>query len=136
MTPSGWQPENHDWLPVLTETVDGLRVGRDPMTLPVETLTAAGHPPRNTRAILAAYRSTDRETEPGIRRHKELWRQCFACVGSENERRIPPEVRDCDVVNCPIWPYRTGRNPHHPQRGRNPFAPISPDGAHRAEERQ
>ena len=31
------------------------------------------------------------------------------------------EVRRCAIIDCPVWPYRMGKNPHNPQRGRNPF---------------
>jgi hypothetical protein len=65
------QEENHGWLPYLTNGVLGRRcVGLDPMTIPVEVLIAAGHPPRRTRALVSAF---------------------------------------------------MGHNPHHPQRGKNPF---------------
>ena len=29
------------------------------------------------------------------------------------------EIRRCTTINCPFWPYRMGRNPHNPQRGKN-----------------
>ena len=46
MTPDGYRAENHDWLDELTERQDGMRVGRDPMDMPTDVLTAAGHGPR------------------------------------------------------------------------------------------
>ena len=57
----------------------------------------------------------------GIRRHKDIRRYCQRCV--ENDA----EVRRCTTINCPFWPYRMGRNPHNPRRGRNPFVETRPE---------
>jgi hypothetical protein len=32
-----------------------------------------------------------------------------------------PEVRRCAIIDCPLWPYRMGKNPHNPKRGANPL---------------
>ena len=130
MTVDGYQPENHEWLDHLT--VPGERVGsdgqprpagRDPMVIPVEVLTAAGHPPRSTKVLINAIkslrggRSEDGDVvDPGIRRHKHIRSHCLECAADKTE------VRYCAVIDCPFWPYRMGRNPHNPRRGINPFA--------------
>lgn len=114
MTPHGYAPENVGHLDHLTEIADGRRVGRDPMALPVDVLTAAGHGPRRTTRIVSAL--GDVPLVDGLRRYKDLRRQCLACA--ENAA----EVRRCAIIDCPVWPYRMGRNPHNPSRGVNPFA--------------
>lgn len=58
MTADGYQPENWQWFGVLTENHPSRtdsrghprRAGRDPMTIPVETLRASGHGPREASA--------------------------------------------------------------------------------------
>jgi hypothetical protein len=94
MTLEGYQPENHEWLDVLTvpgERVgsDGLprSVGRNPMDIPVEILTAAGHPPRSTKALVSAItglrggRNNDGDiVDPGIKRHKQIRGHCMDCL--------------------------------------------------------
>ena len=92
------------------------------MTLPPSVLTAEGHRPRYTRDIVNAFRKRDGDepmwwTGPiveyaDIRRHV-----CLPCVDGNDA-----EVRRCTTIDCPFWPYRMGRNPHNPLRGRNPFA--------------
>ena len=106
MTCDGYQPENVAWFS------QGRRVGRDPMTIPVEVLTASGHGPRTERRVLGAL--GDEPIDPSIRRLTELRRQSCA----ENAA----EVRRCAIIDCPLWPYRMGHNPHNPKRGVNPFA--------------
>ena len=89
------------------------------MSIPVGVLTASGHPPRDTRRLVGAFANGadgDVLGLEGIRRHKDIRRHCLRCA--ENEA----EVRRCTTINCPFWPYRMGRNPHNPRRGRNPFA--------------
>ena len=118
MMPNGYEPENCDWLDVLTHVVDGHRVGRDPMSIPPAALTAAGHKPRPTRAVLRAL--GDEPIGHDIRRYKDLRKHCLDCsVGSK------AAVQRCPIINCPLWVYRTGRNPHNPRRGRNPFQKIA-----------
>jgi hypothetical protein len=53
-----------------------------------------------------------------IVRLKQLRQHCLTCA--ENAA----EVRRCGVIDCPMWAYRLGRNPHNPRRGRNPFAKV------------
>ncbi len=114
MTPHGYVPENDSYFDVLTEMVDGKPIGRNPLDIPVEVLTAAGHGPRRTAAVVAAM--CDEPLVDGLRRYKDLKNQCESCVEYRKERL------GCVIIDCPIWPYRTGRNPHNPQRGKNPFA--------------
>ena len=93
--------------------MDGKTVGRNPLGVPVAMLTAAGHGPRKTAAVVAAM--GDVEIVEGLRSYKDLKRQCDACVEFRMERL------GCVVIDCPIWPYRMGKNPHNPKRGVNPF---------------
>ena len=116
----GYVPENDQWFDVLTETLSGRRVGRDPLTVPLGVLRKSGHGQRDTRAVVAAYRAGMQMTVkecPKARTYKELRR--VVCAGCAENMA---EVRRCAVTNCPIWPYRMGRNPHNPRRGKNPFA--------------
>jgi hypothetical protein len=114
------QVENYDWLPYLADGVGKHCVGRDPMTVPTETLTASGHPPRRTAQLIAAFAKGaggDCLGLEGIREYRDIRkRYCLSCVESD------AEVRRCATINCPFWPYRMGRNPHNPKRGVNPFA--------------
>jgi hypothetical protein len=123
MTADGYQPENWQWFKVLTEPhslgVTDSRgqvkaVERDPMTIPVETLRASGHGPRVAWRVISAL--GDEPIDPTIRRLTELRQHCLSCA--ENAA----EVRRCPIIDCPLWPYRLGRNPHNPKRGKNPFA--------------
>jgi hypothetical protein len=67
MTSDGYQPENVAWFEVLTITdSQGRRVGRDPITIPVEVLTASGHGPRTARRVLGVL--GDEPIDPTIRR--------------------------------------------------------------------
>jgi len=114
MTADGYEPENWAWREVLTYIDEtGRRVGRDPMSIPSEVLTAAGHGPRRTKAIVRAL--SDEPVDPSIRGHKDLKRHCQSCAENAGE------VRRCAIIDCPLWPYRTGRNPHNPRRGHDPF---------------
>jgi hypothetical protein len=114
MTGNGYEPENWEWLTVLTYTdSEGRRVGRNPMSIPPEVLTAAGHGPRRTKSVIRAL--GDEPVDASIVRHRHLRRHCLSCATT------PGEVRRCAIIDCPVWPYRMGRNPHHPQRGCNPF---------------
>jgi hypothetical protein len=121
MTPEGYQPENHEWLDALTAGPVQNRVGLDPMGIATATLTAAGHPPHRTRDILA--RMGDVPLISGMTRHKHLRNHCLEMC-AENSA----EVRRCTIINCPLWAYRMGRNPHNPRRGINPGTLIGGAG--------
>ena len=112
----GCQPENSEWMEVLTSPVENSRRrrARDPMLIRPEVLTSAGHPPSRTREITS--RLGDEAIDPEIRGYRDLRRHCldFCAEGTA-------EVRYCAVINCPLWPYRLGRNPHNRRRGKNPF---------------
>ena len=112
----GYLPENDASFDTLTEG----RVGRDPMTIPPEVLTASGHPPTRTSRLVARLSATLEEPlSDGIREYRDLRRHCLACAANS------AEVRRCAIINCPLWPYRMGRNPHNPKRGTNPFVEAS-----------
>jgi hypothetical protein len=124
MTADRYHPENWQWLEVLTEPCPKRsdsrgrprRIGRDPMAIPVEVLAASGHGPREARRVIAAL--GDEPIDPAIRRLTGLRRHCLGCA--ENAA----EVRRCPIIDCPLWPYRMGRNPHNPRRGINPFNQV------------
>jgi hypothetical protein len=73
MTANGYQPENWQWLDILTEpnpkrtdsTGRPKRMGRDPMTIPIEVLAASGHGPREARRVIGAL--GDEPIDPTIR---------------------------------------------------------------------
>ena len=120
----GYVPENDPWWDLLTEPGSGprtdekgrsRRVGRDPMTIPPDVLTAAGHPPRRTSSVVAALRTALDLDLSEYREYRDLRRYCLTCA--ENAA----EVRRCAVIDCSFWPFRMGRNPHNPKRGVNPF---------------
>jgi hypothetical protein len=118
MTEDGKLPENWEWWDELTTPSrkgGRRRYGRNPMSIPPEVLTAAGHPPRRTRAILSAL--GDEPIIHEIRGYKDLRQHCLACSSGSKAA-----VRCCAIIDCPLWPYRMGRNPHNKRRGRNPFA--------------
>jgi hypothetical protein len=118
MTADGYQPENWEWIDILTRRggkgSNGRRVGRIPSAIPPALLIQAGHTPRQTRAIVSAL--GDEPFHHDLKRHKDLRNHCLECSGGSKR-----DVRGCAIINCPLWPYRMGRNPHNPRRGRNPF---------------
>jgi hypothetical protein len=120
LTPDGrTQAENYEWLPFLADGVGKDCVGRDPMSIPAEVLTASGHPPRRARDLIAAFNKTTGGENFGLERVERItgirsW--CLACTGGNDA-----ETRRCSTIHCPFWPYRMARNPHNPQRGCNPF---------------
>lgn len=111
MSAKGYVPENAAYRDILTDTVSGKTIGRNPMDIPLDDLNRAGHPNRRTRDVVSALE----DVFVDIRRHKDIRRHCLECV--ENAA----EVRRCAVIDCPAWPYRMGKNPHNPRRGKNPF---------------
>lgn len=70
----------------------GEKAGKLPSKLSKAELRELGHPESPIKAIRAKY---------------------LDCVGQQ-----PSEVRKCPAVDCPLWPYRMGRNPFH-GRARN-----------------
>jgi hypothetical protein len=95
--------------------------GLDPMKVDPAVLTAAGHGPKRTRALVSEFKKVMggeifAVEFARIKRHKHIRAYCKTCV--ENEA----EVRRCTTFWCPFWPYRMGSNPHNPKRGKNPFA--------------
>ena len=128
----GYVPENDAWFDHLTKPDDETRrtdskgrlrrIGRDPMSIPLDTLTASGHPPRRTSSVVAALRKALDLDLSGyaLREYRDLRRYCLDCA--ENSA----EVRRCAIIDCPLWCFRMGRNPHNKKRGRNPFAEGSP----------
>jgi hypothetical protein len=114
MVNGGYQPENARWGAVLTETVGDKRIGRDPMTIPPDVLTKAGHGPRRTSAVVAAI---DMPVADDIKKYRDIREHCLDCSSGNKA-----EVRRCAIYDCAAWPYRTGKSPHNPRRGKNPFA--------------
>ncbi len=117
MTGNGYQPENHQWLDQLLERdADRKLVGRDPMDVDLAVLKNAGHPPRRTVTLVAAW--SDRGDEPlfaPIKEVRDIRNHCLKCSAG-----VAREVRECRIINRPFWAYRLGRNPHNPRRGTRP----------------
>jgi len=91
--------------------------GLDPRTIPLDVLTAAGHGPRRTASLVSMFNKVmGRKIFARIKRHKDIRAYCLTCLDGN-----AAEVRRCTTFWCPFWPYRMGCNPHHPQRGVNPF---------------
>ena len=113
MVEGKYQPENHEWGPLLTEEINGKYVGLDPMKIDVEVLTAAGHGRRRTSSGVAAI---DMPVDDDIKAYRDIRGHCLQC-SSNNQA----EVRNCPIYDCAAWIYRMGKNPHNPRRGKNPF---------------
>ena len=102
--------------PGLSNGLDGKRCeGLDPRKVPLDVLTAAGHPPRGTRKLVSAFNQVMggeifSAAFNRIKRHKDIRTFCLEC-GDGNAA----EVRRCCTFWCPFWPYRQGSNPHRPQ---------------------
>jgi hypothetical protein len=123
MGADGYVPENDAWFDILTKPVDetkrtdhkgrSRRIGHDPMSIPLDVITASAHPPRRTSSVVAALRKALEVDLPAYELHeyRDLRRYCLSCA--ENSA----EVRRCAIIDCPFWPYRMGRNPHNPRRG-------------------
>ena len=47
---------------------------------------------------------------------KAIRAKCLDCSGGH-----PKEVRLCPVTDCPLWPYRMGKNPQRAGVGKNPL---------------
>ena len=65
----------------------GKKVGKLPASVSLGNLKALEHPESPIRAIRA---------------------KCLDCCGA-----AASEVRKCVAFNCPLWPFRMGRNPFH-----------------------
>lgn len=92
--------------------------GRDPMQLSAETLRDNGHPKRSLAQLRSAYaRTAAGKPDPGLypagmTTYRAVKDVCMGCAGDDARM-----VRTCIITNCPLWPYRTGRNPHSAKRG-------------------
>ena len=131
MTNNGYQSENHQWQDQLLERDEhGKPIGRNPMDVDLAVLRNAGHPPRSTRALVAAW--SDRGDEPlfaPIKRVRDVREHCLGCSAD-----VAREVRECRIINCPFWAYRTGRNPHNPKRGTRPLFGSKPSATSKFDE--
>jgi hypothetical protein len=114
MTSNGSRSENHQWIDVLLDLAPCgyALLGKDPMEIDLDKLSASGHPPRRTSALVSAMGDI-----PGlndIREYADIRQHCLGCAETVGE------VRKCAVIACPFWAYRMGRNPHNPKRGELP----------------
>ena len=64
----------------------GWLVGRDPRRVTQAALVAMGHEPSSPMQAIRA--------------------KCLDCCAGSSD-----EVRKCVAVACPLWPFRTGKNP-------------------------
>ena len=110
-------------------------VGKDPMTIPLDVLRAAGHPQARVRDVILRLRVMHGVAEGEARADGFLGLQprdfpkrltdiretvCAACCGGKKT-----EIRRCAIYDCPAWAFRMGRNPHNPRRGVNPFHVVA-----------
>jgi hypothetical protein len=115
----GVEYENGVWLSHLTQRVrkNGTtrRIGRDPKEIPAGILEMSGHPPKSATHCIKRYLrdlqiDRDPKQDRGLKRLREL---CMACAVTSTE------VRQCAIINCPLWAHRLGKNPHNFHRRRN-----------------
>ena len=66
---------------------DGNLIGKLPSELSVDDLRELGHPEKLTKNIRA---------------------KCLDCAGGSEA-----EVRKCVACDCPLWPFRMGKNPFY-----------------------
>lgn len=45
---------------------------------------------------------------------KVMREKCLDCCGGQHS-----EVRLCHITDCPLWPYRMGKNPFHKRKMTN-----------------
>lgn len=115
MVNGSYQFENHEYDEDLIEG----REGKDPLTIPAELLSAAGHPRRSINELRIAMGYTtrgekDRDLRPmHVKSYTQIKTFCAKeCAGGE------ADAMACRVTNCPFWAYRTGKNPHDKRRGK------------------
>ena len=54
--------------------------------------------------------------DKGIKQLREIRKKCIDCSAGS-----PKEIRTCLIVDCPLYPYRFGKNPKRKGIGRNSF---------------
>lgn len=52
------------------------------------------------------YMTSDGKTLPVLRPLRAIRSKCRDCCGGQ-----VVEVRRCQIIDCPLWPYRMGRRP-------------------------
>jgi hypothetical protein len=86
------------------------RIGRDPGTIPLEVLTAAGHPDiskegvRNIVRRMNVYGDRDDDWR-GLTLKRLRERYCYPCRPSEDSFSAGPSmsgIRNCDIIDCPV----------------------------------
>lgn len=103
--------ENQDWLRYLAEfdETENKLVGKNPRLVSPEVLIKAGHPARSATQCIKTYlrdlkKDYNPDVDKGLKRVREL---CLECAESAKE------VRNCTIINCPLWCHRLGFNPHN-----------------------
>ena len=74
-------------------------LGRHPKSIPIAELQEL---PRNSAEDTTEAQFRDRITNPA----SAVRAFCVMCMGGN-----VTYVRDCEAVGCPLWPFRTGKNP-------------------------
>lgn len=73
--------------------------GVDPMTVPLDDLTAMMRTPQNDADLDRAYRDRVRSKATAVR--------SFCVLGMGSAKK----VRLCENVTCALWPFRMGNSP-------------------------
>jgi hypothetical protein len=118
MGADGYIPKNDGWFERLTKIEDETgrtdhngqprRIGRDPMSIPVDVLTASGHPRRRTSSVVAALSKAlelDLAKNYALVEYADLRRYCLDC--SEGMA----EIRRCAIIDCPFLALSHGAQP-------------------------
>lgn len=112
--------ENWRWAPYLVDKVIEPGefpkfIGKNPMKIPASILVAAGHIKRPASMAMRAYARDmgwpkDYDRDRGLHRLREL---CLACSSGSTK-----EVKECSIINCPLWAHRLGKSPFNKRANR------------------
>ncbi|PDT80046.1 hypothetical protein [Sinorhizobium sp. BJ1] len=78
------------------------------MTAPSRTELASTWPPTAAVAKAAGHK----QMSP----MKAIREKCLDCCCNQ-----PSEIRACETVKCPLWPFRSGTHPYTSARMKNPL---------------
>ena len=126
-----YRPENYEWRNHLcVRNEHGRLVGKDPLAIPLDVLTASGHSNTTTRRFFKRLRDAHNINHPDdedgwmVPEHPRRLTEIRECVCLPCSDGNEAEIRRCAIYDCPAWPFRMGRNSHNPRRGVNPFKKL------------